>query len=169
MSGATHVPASSSDPSEETQTDRPRTWSGRGPRPYRKSRSTRDIPAATMARISGRRLVMQFEFVDHHGSGCSDGSLGWFFSCRSESWDEAYAVRRVEPEFDTYLAFENPRHRPSPPMTERTKAKLRGGDRNRMENGCGAASRRLPLVRTRSTPSGRSGPVKALTNGSVAP
>ncbi len=152
MSEAVHTQPSPSEPLEETPNDRLRTRSGVRPTRTPKYRSTRDIPAATTARIAGRRPITQFEFVDHHGSGCSDGSPGWFFSCRNESWDEAYAVRQVEPEFDTYLAFENPRYRPGPPMNEKTKARLRGGDRNRVESGSLSRASEPPPLRRPSNP-----------------
>ncbi len=137
-------------------------------RDHPRSRTTREIPAATTARIAGFDSISHFEFVDHHGSGCSGGSGGWFFSCRARSWDEAHAVRQAEPEFDAYIAFENPRYRPELSMTEEAKARIRGTVQNhagnpRPPNPGDHAGHEPPL-----TPSGRSGAPKTRKSGGQA-
>ncbi len=138
------------------------------PKARPRSRTTREIPAASAARVTGFAAISRFEFVDHHGSGCSDGSGGWFFSCRSQSWDEAYLVRQAEPEFDVYIAFENPRYRPGPSMTEEAKARLgtrRRGVRNRARTACLSALRDNGNTKSRLSPSVRSETVETGQSG----
>ncbi len=135
----------------------------------KESRRTEDIPAATLAHETGRHGVRRYEFIDHRGAGCSDGGTGWFFSCRTKSWDEAYLVRHAEPEFDTYFAFENPQYRPGRPMSEEAKARLLRRRRNHARSGPDSSVRTRTAPETPSDPSGTArGPVTRSFGGETA-